>query len=101
MSENMRLDCKLSVNLSTELKWSVSQNFAKEQPAPNTLLLSCGNYVGHILLKMFNLSILFSVKHVTIHGIEFRPGCALRIKNMCEFDGQDFPVYAQLKEIIV
>ena len=38
---------------------------------------------------------------MTIHGIELRPGCALRIKNMCEFDRQDFPVYAQLKEIIV
>ncbi|XP_068678521.1 uncharacterized protein [Montipora capricornis] len=40
------------------------------------------------------------VKRVGIHGIEYRPGCVLRL---CEMDDleNDYPVYGQVDEIIV
>ena len=43
---------------------------------------------------------MFRVKRVGIHGIEYRPGCVLRL---CEIDDveNDYPVYGQVDEIIV
>ena len=43
----------------------------------------------------------FSVKYVQIHGIKYRPGCALRIADMDEVGECDYPTYGRLEEIIV
>ena len=43
--------------------------------------------------------LLLRVKHVGIHGIEYRPGCVLRLQEMDEL-GNDYPVYGQVDEII-
>ena len=43
----------------------------------------------------------FSVKYVQIHGIEYRPGRAIRIADMDEVGECDYLTYGKLKEIIV
>ncbi|CAH3115461.1 unnamed protein product [Porites lobata] len=40
------------------------------------------------------------VKRVGIHGIEYRPGCVLRLREMDDVEN-DYPVYGQVDEIIV
>ena len=42
---------------------------------------------------------LLLVRHVGIHGIEYRPGCVLRLQEMDEL-GNDYPAYEQVDEII-
>lgn len=41
------------------------------------------------------------MKHLSIHGIEYRPGCVLRLQEMTGFGERDYPVYGRLNEIIV
>ena len=43
---------------------------------------------------------MFTVKRVGIHGIEYRPGCVLRLREMDDVEN-DYPVYGQVDEIIV
>ena len=42
-----------------------------------------------------------SVKSVSIHGVEYRLGCVLRLQEMDEFDARDYPEYGVLNEVIV
>ena len=44
--------------------------------------------------------LMFRVKRVGIHGIEYRPGCVLRLREMDDVEN-DYPVYGQVDEIIV
>ena len=44
--------------------------------------------------------LMFTVKRVGIHGIEYRPGCVLRLREMDDVEN-DYPVYGQVDEIIV
>lgn len=51
-----------------------------------------------------NYYLLFvRVKGVGIHGIEYRPGCDLRLHEMDDVDDleNEYPVYGQVDEIIV
>ncbi|CAH3033353.1 unnamed protein product, partial [Porites evermanni] len=41
-----------------------------------------------------------SVKRVGIHGIEYRPGCVLRLREMDDVENE-YPVHGQVDEIIV
>ena len=43
--------------------------------------------------------LLLRVKHVGIHGIEYRPGCVLRLQEMDEL-GNDYHVYGKVDENI-
>ena len=47
-----------------------------------------------------NVLLLFSVRHIVIHGTEYRPGCVLRLQEMDDI-GNDFPIYGQVEEIII
>jgi hypothetical protein len=38
---------------------------------------------------------------VSIHGVEYRAGCVLRMKEMGEFGERDYPEYGRLDEVIV
>ena len=42
-----------------------------------------------------------NTQHVGIHGIEYWPGCVLRLQEMDELLGNDYAVYGQVDEIIV
>lgn len=41
------------------------------------------------------------MKCVSIHGVEYRPGCVLRLNEMDEFGNRDYPEYGRLDEVIV
>ncbi|XP_028418664.1 uncharacterized protein LOC114544149 [Dendronephthya gigantea] len=41
------------------------------------------------------------VRHVEIHGIIYKPGCALRLQEMDEIGERDYPVYGEVEEIVV
>ena len=41
------------------------------------------------------------MKSVSIHGVEYRPGCVLRLKEMDELGGRDYPEYGRLDEVII
>ena len=44
--------------------------------------------------------LMFTVMRAGIHGIEYRPGCVLRLREMDDVQN-DYPVYGQVDEIIV
>ena len=46
------------------------------------------------------LSFILRVKRVGIHGIEYRPRCVLRLREMDDLENE-YPVYGQVDEIIV
>ena len=43
---------------------------------------------------------MLRVKHITIYGIEYRPGCVLRLQEMDDMCN-DYPIYGQVEEIII
>ncbi|CAB4034113.1 Hypothetical predicted protein [Paramuricea clavata] len=44
---------------------------------------------------------LLRVKHVEIHGVSCRPGCALRLQELDDFGESEYPSYAIVEEILI
>jgi hypothetical protein len=44
---------------------------------------------------------LLRVKHVEIHGVSYRPGCALRLQEMDDLGERDYPSYGIVEEILI
>lgn len=45
--------------------------------------------------------LLFRAKYVQIHGVEYHPGCVLRLEEMTIDGNQDFPLFGEVDQIIV
>lgn len=41
------------------------------------------------------------MKYVTIHGVTYKKGCCIRLKEIEEYGCSDFPLYGCLQEVIV
>ncbi|XP_028395767.1 uncharacterized protein LOC114519789 [Dendronephthya gigantea] len=66
-----------------------------------------GQYYSNMLAAAAGLSQLpqpctgSRVKHVEIHGVRYRPGCALRLQEMDDLGERDYPCYGIVEEILI
>lgn len=55
----------------------------------------------HTFVFNYNELTFISVNSISIHGVDYRCGCVLRLQDMDEFGEKDYPEYGILSEVLV